>query len=96
MLLMQVKPARNPPSQKHVLADLADGVKYATGMKSLSAVLGLLAAASLAATPQMVLLPQFVTHLHGDSRTQGFLTGAVAIGGASGRIRLAGARAWWG
>jgi MFS family permease len=39
----------------------------------------------------MVLMPQFVTRvLHGDSRTQGFLTGAVAIGALLGAIRLAG------
>jgi len=91
LLMIRVKPVAKSPERKRVLIDLADGIKYAAGMKSLRAILGLLAAASLAATPQMVLMPQFVTRvLHGDSRTQGFLTGAVAIGALLGAIRLAG------
>jgi MFS family permease len=91
LLMMRVKPAPQPVSRKHVFADLADGVKYAAGMKSLRAILLLLAVGSLAVTPQSVLLPQFVTRiLHGDSRTQGFLTGALAIGALLGAIRLAG------
>jgi len=91
LLLMRVPPVAKSPARKRVLIDLADGVRYAWSMKSLRAILGLLALASLAATPQMVLMPRFVTQvLRGDARTQGFLTGAVAIGALLGAVRLAG------
>ncbi len=70
--------------------DLASGFRYAFGFLGTRRLLLLLAAVGAFTAPWSPLMPIFAAEiLHGDSRTLGFLIGAVGLGAIAGTAFLA-------
>jgi MFS family permease len=70
--------------------DLASGFRYAFGFVGTRRLLLLLAAVGAFTAPWSPLMPIFAAEiLHGDSRTLGFLIGAVGLGALAGTAFLA-------
>jgi MFS family permease len=90
LLMMRVDEGPPPPQRRKVFTEFREGVAYATGFAPIWSILLLLAVASFAGTPVSILMPRFATEvLHGDARTQGLLTSAIAVGALAGAVRLA-------
>jgi MFS family permease len=90
LLLMHVARRERPAQQKHVLAELHDGFRYAFGFTPIRAVLLLLALVSLMGMPYTVLMPIFAVRiLHGGPHALGFLMAATGVGALGGAIYLA-------
>lgn len=93
LLAMRVPHRPNPRHTTNMRIEFKEGLHYAMGFKPIRSILLLLAGMSLCGTPQMVLMPVFAkTILHGDARTQGLLTAAMAAGALSAALRLAARR----
>lgn len=85
-LELRVLPARG----KHVLAELADGLRYVAGFKPIRSVLLLLALVSLTGVPYVVLMPIFAARvLGGGPHILGILMGAAGLGAVAGALWLA-------
>jgi MFS family permease len=90
LVAMRVEPTARPPTDKHVLIHLKEGLTYALGSPPIRAVLTLLIMISLLGRPYGVLLPIFAKDiLAGDARTYGFLLAATGVGAIGGAILLA-------
>ena len=94
LLAIRVPPAPARPGEPpHVLAHLAEGLRYAGRFRTIRALLLLLALTSLVGAPYGVLLPMFATDvLGGGAHTLGFLVGAVGLGALAGALFLAARR----
>jgi MFS family permease len=76
-----------------VLAELADGFRYAIGFAPIRALLALLALVSLMGMPYTVLMPIVASRvLHGGAHTLGFLMAASGLGALCGALYLASRR----
>jgi MFS family permease len=90
LLMMKVDEGQRPANRRHVFVEFREGFKYGMGFGPIRAILLLLAMMSFATTPVSILMPRFATEvLHGDARTQGLLTSAIAAGALVGAVRLA-------
>jgi len=75
------------------LRALGDGYRYSFSFKPLRDIIFLMAWVSLSGASAMVLMPVYARDiLHGDSRTLGFLMGAVGFGSILGAVYLASRR----
>jgi MFS family permease len=93
LVMMRIAPRPPRGVEKKVLADLADGFRYASSHRTIRSVLLLLALASLVGMPYMVLLPVFAKQiLHGGPHTFGALTAASGVGAIGGALWLASRR----
>ncbi|HEY4328939.1 MAG TPA: MFS transporter, partial [Phycisphaerae bacterium] len=90
LLMMKVNESDRPKNHRHVLVEFREGISYSMRFGPIRAILLLLAAISFSTTPVSILMPRFATQvLHGDARTQGLLTSAIAAGALIGALRLA-------
>ena len=93
LLMMRIQPNARVESRTSVLENLREGFRYAFGFSPVRSLLLLLALVSLTGASYAQLLPIFAQEiLHGDSRTQGFLISASAVGALTGALYLAGRR----
>lgn len=90
LMAIRLAPQKTVRHNGAVISGIRDGVVYAFGFMPIRAVLSLLALVSLVGVPYAVLMPVFARDiLHGDSRTLGFLYGAVGVGALIGALFLA-------
>ena len=90
LLLMQIAPRPRPARSKHVLHEMRDGFRYASGSAPIRSVLLLLAVVSLMGMPYTVLLPVIAREvLRGGAGTLGALTAASGLGALVGALYLA-------
>lgn len=93
LLMMHVVPNERASRDTAVLQHLGEGFRYAFGFAPIRSLLLLLALVSITGASYTQLLPVFAQDiLHGDARTQGFLTSSTAIGALAGALYLAGRR----
>ncbi len=93
LLMMRLAPAAPRAARRRVLAELAEGFRYAFGFAPIRWILLLLALISLMGMPYTVLMPAMAADvLHGGPRTLGFLMGATGVGALAGAISLASRR----
>lgn len=93
LLMMRLPRAQRPAPDKHVLAELRDGFRYAFGFAPIRSVLLLLSLVSLMGMPYTVLMPVMAAGvLHGGPHTLGFLMGATGVGALGGAVFLASRR----
>lgn len=86
-----VRPARG--AIRPIVAELAEGFRYALGFPPIRDVLGLLAVSSLLGMSYATIMPAFVRDvLHGDSRVYGLLLGTTGLGALVGGTLLAARR----
>ncbi len=93
LLAMRVpaRPARG--AIRPIVAELAEGFRYALGFPPIRDVLGLLAVSSLMGMSYATIMPAFVRDvLHGDSRVYGLLLGTTGLGALVGGTLLAARR----
>lgn len=96
LLMMSVPPRPRRPHAQHVLADLAEGVRYTWKSPPIKAVLINLALVTLASVPLGVLMPVFAKDiLHGGPTMLGTLMAASGIGALAGGLALAARRSVW-
>jgi len=77
-------------SEKKMISELKEGVRYAVRFKPVFSVLLVLALISMMGMPYMVLLPIVVTEqLHGGAVLLGYLTAASGLGALTGVLYLA-------
>jgi MFS family permease len=82
--------SRQPSGRAEWWQDLASGFRYAFGFVGTRRLLLLLAAVGAFTAPWSPLMPIFAAEiLHGDSKTLGFLIGAVGLGALAGTAFLA-------
>lgn len=91
LLAMRLPPPEPPPPRRHVLVELAEGLRYVAGFPPIREILLLLVFVNLASIPlSNVLLPVFAkVVLAGDARTLGMLSSAMGCGALLGALRLA-------
>jgi MFS family permease len=90
LLALRVVPRATPARTSHVLADLAEGLRYVWHFPLIRAVLLLLAASSVLGGAYTTLLPVIAgTTLHGGPHTLGILMGAAGFGALAGALYLA-------
>jgi len=90
LLAMRLTPRERPAARRQFLRELREGVGYAWGTPHIRLVLLFLAMMSIVGMPYMVLMPAFAKNVFGgDSKTQGFLMGAVGVGALCGTFLLA-------
>jgi MFS family permease len=92
LLLMRLAPVQRRATETHVLADLAEGFRYAFGFAPTRVLIGFIAVASLMGISYSVLLPIFADTFAAPGRgpqTLGFLSAAVGIGALCGGVFLA-------
>ena len=90
LLMMRMNEDDRPKVHRNVLVELREGIAHANGFVPIRDILLVLAMTSFAVTPSTILMPRFATEvLHGDARTQGLLTSAIAVGALLGALRLA-------
>jgi MFS family permease len=93
LLLMRLAPHPRKARSTHVLHEMKEGFRYASGSAPIRAVLLLLAVVSLVGIPHMVLLPVIAREvLHGGAGTLGALTAASGLGALVGALYLASRR----
>jgi len=93
LVMMRVQPNARVDSHTPVLRNIQEGLQYAFGFAPIRSLLLLLALVSLTGASYTQLLPIFAQQiLHGDARTQGFLSSAAAMGALAGTVYLAGRR----
>ena len=93
LLAMRLAPRARRVERHRFLHELHEGVSYAWRTPHIRLVLFFLATVSLVGIPYMVLMPAFAKVVfHGDSKTQGFLMGAVGLGAVCGTFMLASQR----
>jgi MFS family permease len=77
----------------HVVADLADGLRYAWDTVPVRILLPTLAMVSFMIAPYQALMPIFAAEIfHGGAETLGYLMGAAGLGGGTAVLWLAGRR----
>lgn len=90
LMVMRVAKRPQPSRRGHVLAELADGLRYVWHFPLIRAVLLLLAISSVLAGAYGTLLPVVAkTTLHGGPHTLGILMGAAGCGALVGALYLA-------
>ena len=93
--LIAMRVATRPPrtSEKEMLEDLIEGLRYVAQFPPVRSALILLALVSIMGMPYTVLMPAVATKvLHGDSHTLGFLMTASGCGALAGAFYLASRR----
>lgn len=87
---MRVRPVEQKGERKHILHELAEGLRYVAGNRKIRSILAMIAVVSVAGIPYAVLMPVFARDiLHGGPRTLGLLTTAVGVGALAGGLALA-------
>ena len=90
MLAMRINYVKHQHQDKHVLADLKEGFKYAWNFIPIRTILYMIALLSLVGMPYSVLMPVFAREiLKGGAHTLGFLVGAIGVGALFGALYLA-------
>jgi predicted MFS family arabinose efflux permease len=89
LLAMKVAPRPVKAQHRHVLHELAEGMRYAAGFTPIRSILLLLALVSLMGMPYTVLMPIFAVKLGGGAHTLGFLMAASGFGALVGALYLA-------
>jgi MFS family permease len=90
LLAMRINYVKPLHQDKHVLAGLKEGVKYAWNFIPIRTILIMIALLSLAGMPYSVLMPIFAREiLKGGAHTLGFLVGAIGVGALFGALYLA-------
>ena len=90
LFMMRVDESDRPKVHRHMIVEFREGFSYGMGFPPIRDILLLLGAVSFASAPVSLLMPRFATEvLHGDARTQGMLTSAIAAGALIGTVRLA-------
>ena len=91
LLAMRLPPREPAPPRRHVLVELAEGLRYVAGFPPIREILLLLVFVNLVSIPlSNVLLPVFAKNvLAGDARTLGMLSSAMGVGALFGVLRLA-------
>lgn len=90
LVAMRVRPRKRVAKHPALLVSLKEGARYVAGSPPIRSVLLLLAAMSVLGMPYSIQLPVFARDiLHGDSRTQGMLLGAVGVGAVAAVLYLA-------
>ncbi|MDR3608966.1 MAG: MFS transporter [Ignavibacteriaceae bacterium] len=90
LLAMRINYVKHPYEEKHVLAGLKEGMKYAWKFVPIRSILTMIALLSLAGMPYTVLMPVFAREtLKGGAHTLGFMVGAIGVGALSGALYLA-------
>jgi MFS family permease len=90
LLAMRINYIKQPHEDKHVLAGLKEGFKYAWRFIPIRTILIIIAILSLAGMPYTVLMPVFAREiLKGGAHTLGFLVGAIGVGALFGALYLA-------
>ncbi len=90
LLAMTLRPSPTRTDHPPVWQELTDGMRYASHLSPIKAVLLLVALLSLAGMPYTVLIPVFAREiLHGGAHTFGFLMGASGMGALIGAMYLA-------
>lgn len=93
LLLLRLPPGPEPATRKHLLHDMAEGLRYVVGFGPMRSLMGLMAVLALLGVPYMTLLPVFAEAvLGGDSRTYGLLMAASGGGALMGALYLAARR----
>ncbi len=93
LLLMRVPQRLRAKPPRHVLHELAEGVRYAFGFPPIRSLLLLIAFNSLVAMPYAVLMPVFSKDIfHGDAQLLGMLMAAAGVGALGGAAYLASRR----
>jgi MFS family permease len=88
--MIQVRPRPSAGTRPHWLRELISGFRYTFGFTGTRRLLLLLGAVGLFTAPWSSLMPIFaVETLHGDSKTLGFMIGAVGLGAIAGTAFLA-------
>ena len=90
LLAMRINYVKHSHQDKHVLAGLKEGIKYAWNSIPIRSILLIIALLSLAGMPYSVLMPVFARKiLNGGAHTLGFLVGAIGVGALCGALYLA-------
>lgn len=90
LLLMHIAPRATVARRREVLAEFAEGWRYATGSIPIRSILLLLAIVSLVGMPYTVLMPVFASKiLGGGAHTLGFLMSATGVGALVSAFTLA-------
>lgn len=88
--IMRIDVQYGEPSEKSIIRDLKEGVRYSMASPSIRNLLFLMAAASLIGMPFQVFLPVFAkTILGGSAKALGYMTGAIGAGALTGAFFLA-------
>ena len=86
---MRLPPRKPVAVTTHWFSDLKDGVRYAFAFTAIRRLLLLLTVLSIGSAPWQPLMPIFATEIYGgDSRTLGWLIGAVGVGALAGTVFL--------
>jgi MFS family permease len=90
LLAMRINYVKHQHQDKHVLAGLSEGIKYAWNFIPIRLILFIIALLSLAGMPYTVLMPVFAREiLKGGAHILGFLVGAIGVGALFGALYLA-------
>jgi MFS family permease len=90
LLAMNINYVKYSHQDKHVLAGLKQGIKYAWRFIPIRTILLMISMLSLAGMPYTILMPVFAREiLKGGSHTLGFLVGAIGVGALCGALYLA-------
>ncbi len=90
LLAMRLNYVKHPHQDKHVMAGLKDGIKYAWNFIPIRLILLMISLLSLAGMPYTILMPVFAREiLKGGAHTMGFLVGAIGVGALCGALYLA-------
>lgn len=90
LVSIRVSPRTPRTVKRSVLAELHEGVRYATGFAPIRAILMLLGLVSLMGASYSVLLPVYAKDiLHGDAHTYGFLVSSAGLGAFVSAVILA-------
>jgi MFS family permease len=90
LVAMRIAPAVPRVERRRLMAELAEGWRYATESAPIRSVLLLLALVSIVGMPYTVLMPIFAgSILHGGAHTLGFLMAASGLGALTGAVMLA-------
>jgi MFS family permease len=88
--LMRLDLPRRAPTTTHVLHEMAEGFRYASGFAPIRALLLLLAVSGIAGRPFAVLLPVIAREvMHGGAGTLGALQATAGVGALAGALYLA-------
>ena len=90
LLAMKMASNKKDSEKTEVLPGLKEGFIYAFGFPPIRSILFFIGWISLVGTANTTLMPVFARDiLHGDSKTYGFLMGAIGVGAIIGAIFLA-------